>query len=158
MASTTMTATLTVNAAFLLEIKEVNLDLWRILAELRSLTWSAADCQSGRLLSLLEELRDQLALHFALEEAYGYFDDPAYVAPRLCEQATELRAEHRDLYTLICEVGDHAQRLHERGPASAFQSKVAAHYAVFEGRLQRHETRENELIQQQYGDDIGCAD
>jgi len=39
------------------------------------------------LVDWLSELRDQLALHFALEEAYGYFDEPLHVAPQLAEKA-----------------------------------------------------------------------
>ena len=31
-------------------------------------------------------------MHFALEEAYGYFEDAVSVAPKLCEEAEELAA------------------------------------------------------------------
>ena len=114
--------------------------------------------QRKLLIDSLEQLRDQLALHFALEEAYGYFDDPAYVAPRLCEQALELRAEHRVLYGLVTDVADLAQHVDRHGPLASFQTRIATSFRHFEDRLQRHESRENDLIQEEYGDDIGCAD
>jgi hypothetical protein len=160
MASANSTRTVTVNAAFLQEIKEVHDELWQLLGCLHKLV-SEPMTERGtrqRLLDQLEQLRDQLALQFALEEAYGYFDDPAYVAPRLCQQAMELRAEHRHLYSEVSQVVDLAQRLHRRGPISTFQAKVAAAYAQFEARFHRHEEKENELIQEEYGDDIGCGD
>jgi hypothetical protein len=43
-----------------------------------------------RLVNLLEALCDQSALHFSLEEAYGYFEDANHVAPQLGEQAETL--------------------------------------------------------------------
>ncbi|MFV1965918.1 MAG: hemerythrin domain-containing protein [Pirellulaceae bacterium] len=160
MATASSTRTVTVNAAFLQEIKEVHDELWQLLERLHNLVSEPMTerKQRQRLIDHLEQLRDQLALRFALEEAYGYFDDPAYVAPQLCEQASELRAEHRDLYSSACEVADLAQHIHRHGPLSTFQVRIAASFARFEGRLQRHEAKENELIQQEYGDDIGCAD
>jgi len=160
MATASTTRTVTVNAAFLLEIKEVHDELWQLLAKLRQAVSEPmrARGQRRRLIADLEHLRDQLALHFALEEAYGYFDDPAYVAPRLCERAMELRAQHRQLYTMVCGIVEQGQQWDRRGPASVFQTRVAARFVSFEAQFQLHETRENELIQQEYGDDIGCAD
>jgi hypothetical protein len=160
MATANSTRTVTVNAAFLQEIKEVHDELWQLLKRLHDRTAKPINDRRQRQLVIedLELLRDQLALHFALEEAYGYFDDPAYVAPRLCEQALQLRGEHRSLYTTVCEVADLAQHLHQHGPSATFQSRISERFARFEGRLYRHEALENELIQQEYGDDIGCAD
>ncbi len=83
------TSTVTINAAFLQEIKEVNQDLWKLLDEVKHLCGDAHYVQlQGRLVvDRIGELRDQLAMHFALEEAYGYFDDPIRVAPRLSAAA-----------------------------------------------------------------------
>jgi len=70
MATANTTRTVTVNAAFLQEIKEVNQDLWRLLADVRRMcdTPATIDSAPRRFFGLVEELRDQLALHFALEE------------------------------------------------------------------------------------------
>jgi hypothetical protein len=65
---------------------------------------------SRQLADLLGRVRDQLAMHFALEEAYGYFEEPLSVAPRLSSQADALRNQHGDLYLAICELVDQAQR------------------------------------------------
>ena len=114
MATLTSTGTVTVNAAFLQEIKEVNQDLWRLLDRLREMCANPAIIRSRRsqFLGQIEELRDQLALHFALEEAYGYFEDPVYVAPQLCDRAFALRDEHRQLYLEVCQLEERAQFIH----------------------------------------------
>jgi hypothetical protein len=158
--ATSSTRTVTVNAAFLQEIKEVNEELWQLLKDVRQ---ALADplrvrSQRQRLLEMLEMLRDSLALHFALEEAYGYFEDPLHVAPRLCAQAAELRNEHRLLYTQISDLVEEAQQWHYRGQWSLFRSQLVAQFAAFDNRFQLHEEREIELIQEEYGDDIGVTD
>ena len=80
MSIATATSTVTVNAAFFQEIKEVNQELWQTLAQVRDVCQrpQVAQVDAHRFATLLGELRDQLAMHFALEEAYGYFDDPAF--------------------------------------------------------------------------------
>ena len=94
MAVSISTTTVTVNAAFLQEIKEVNHELWQLLADLRHRCQRPIAPGTCRVLvDKLCELRDQLALHFALEEAYGYFEDPVDVAPQLCRQADALLAQ-----------------------------------------------------------------
>ena len=160
MVTAAATRTVTVNAAFLQEIKEVNQDLWRLLADVRRMCATPATIDSAprRFLGFVEELRDHLALHFALEEAYGYFDDPIDVAPRLCKQADELRAEHYVLYVMVVDLGASAESL--TGPSRPIGAvlTVVAEFQEFDQRFKRHESLENELIMQEYGDDIGVGD
>ena len=169
--ATSSTRTVTVNAAFLQEIKEVNEELWQLLKDVRQ---ALADplrvrSQRQRLLEMLELLRDSLALHFALEEAYGYFEDPVHVAPRLCAQAAELRNEHRVLYTQISDLVEAAapemvigglQRFGNHRVLRPFAGPAwdLPQFAAFDNRFQLHEEREIELIQEEYGDDIGVTD
>lgn len=160
MATATATQTVTVNAAFLQEIKEVNHDLWRLLADVRRMCNSPATIDSAprRFFGLIEELRDHLALHFALEEAYGYFEDPIDVAPRLCRQANELRAEHHELYLMMVDLSETSELLTQPRFVIGAVLKVVGQFQSFDQRLQRHESRENDLIMQEYGDDIGVGD
>src|SRR5262245_65894974 len=96
-------ATVTVNAAFLQEIKEVNQELWMLQADLRHrFQRPVAPGHCRFLVDKLCLLRDQLALHFSLEEAYGYFDDPVDVAPQLSRAADRLRSAHKGLYLAVC--------------------------------------------------------
>jgi hypothetical protein len=115
--------------------------------------------QSARILvDKLSQLRDQLALHFALEEAYGYFDDPVFVDPRLSDQAEQLREEHRHLYTKICELVDYAEQLHYRGEWASWLTRVSLGFHAFHDQLLSHESKEQDLILAAYDDDIGVGD
>lgn len=160
MSTATATSTVTVNAAFFQEIKEVNQELWQTLAQVREVCQrpqaARIDCRGFAM--LLGELRDQLALHFALEEAYGYFEDPAYVAPHFCERANGLRSEHRELYLGIAEISDRAEQFYRRANLPTLVGHIARQFTAFDHRLQQHEARENELIQMAYDDDFGGGD
>lgn len=159
MAVANSTRTVTVNAAFFQEIKEVHQELWDLLDRTRRHPPLEDRSQYQTYVDLLEQLRDQLALQFALEEAYGYFEDPVvYVAPHLSEQAATLRAEHRDLYHELAQLVDDASQPHHARRTGKSREELRRRFAAFDLRLQRHEACEGELIQQQYGDDIGVGD
>ncbi|MEC8337022.1 MAG: hemerythrin domain-containing protein, partial [Planctomycetota bacterium] len=91
-----LTRTLTVNAAFLAEIKEDNYRLRELLSE------GAEDAANGNLrrisarerAELYIAIRDQLGLHFALEDAYGYFHDAIEDKPWLTKNAKALQGQH----------------------------------------------------------------
>jgi len=159
MAVLTSTATVTVNPAFLQEIKEVNQELWQCVADLRhrcSRPIHTGMCR--HLVDWLSELRDQLALHFALEEAYGYFDEPLSVAPQLSEKADRLRMEHQELYSEFSELVDRAEKMYFAGQTAALALWVGPHFLDFDARLSDHEQRENELIYDAFDSDIGVGD
>jgi hypothetical protein len=154
------TTTVTVNAAFLQEIKEVNAELWSLLEEVRKACSDVQNLRENgrRAVDLLENLRDQLALHFSLEEAFGYFDDPVIVAPQLSVMASALRDEHRALYAQIRDFTDDVDERYRSGKLPSTAPAVVARFQEYYDHLQQHENRENELIQQAYGDDIGVGD
>ena len=117
------TSTVTINAAFLQEIKEVNRDLWKLLEDTRQACSDPTNIreQARGTVELLENLRDQLALHFSLEEAYGYFNQPVHVEPRLSELASTLRGEHQNLYAMIRDLVEEVDEFRRSGqlPAKA---------------------------------------
>jgi hypothetical protein len=154
------TSTVTINAAFLQEIKEVNEDLWRLLDEVKHLCSDAhyVQLQGRRVVDRIAELRDQLAMHFALEEAYGYFDDPLRVAPRLSIAASQLRDEHQLLYTRIRDLADEIDGMFRAGVLAQSGARIVELFVDYYGRLQQHENRENELILDAYDSDIGVGD
>ena len=160
MATVAQTAsTVTVNAAFLQEIKEVNQELWQLLANIREVCSSAIMVRqhTAQLVDMLTELRDQLALHFALEEAYGYFDDPTYVPPFVAEQAGQLRAEHRRLFVLATRLADDAEEFQFDGNLGEIVISIPIRFACLDRELLEHEARENELIMNQF-DELGVGD
>lgn len=153
------TAAVAVNAAFLQEIKEVNQELWMLQADLRHrFQRPVAPGHSRFLIDKLCLFRDQLALHFSLEEAYGYFDDPVDVAPQLSRAADRLRAEHKGLYLDLCELVERAERMFYDEQHAALALWLCPQFLEFDDRLRSHEERENELIVDAYDADIGVGD
>ncbi len=160
MSAENRTSTVTVNAAFLQEIKEVNEDLWKLLEDVKHLCSDSHHVQlhGRRVADQMAELRDQLAMHFALEEAYGYFDDPIRVAPRLSVAASQLRDEHQVLYSLIRDLADEVDELCRAGILAHNGARVVKRFGEYYDRLQQHENRESELILDAYDSDIGVGD
>ncbi|HEY2416181.1 MAG TPA: hemerythrin domain-containing protein [Pirellulaceae bacterium] len=155
----TTTGTITVNAAFLQEIKEVHHELWDLLGHLRHRCQRPIAPGSCRqLIDRLCQLRDQLALHFSLEEAYGYFEDPIDVAPQLSRAANRLRAEHQELYLDLCNLVERSERMFYDEQHAALALWLGPEFLDFDSRLRSHEERENDLIMEAYEGDIGVGD
>lgn len=157
----TAKSTVTVNAAFLQEIKEVNQELWALFRAMRDAPRRSLDqpAPARRFVEELGQLRDLLAMHFSLEEAFGYFEDPVTAAPHLSRRADALRAEHRELYVLLGQVIERAERLTvatERTDRLA--DEVFESFQTFCGRFEEHEQAENALILEAFDDDIGVGD
>ena len=151
----TTTRAVSINAAFLQEIKEDNRDLHQITADATDSLDRPVEIIP--LVKLLGQLRDQLALHFSLEEAYGYFEDAVDAAPHLSAKADELRGEHKTLFEHICKLVEEGERrLYRETPAK--HEDVAEQLGQFLAQLREHENRENELIIQALEDDIGVGD
>ena len=155
------TTTVTINAAFLREIKEDNQRLKELLAELREALGERPTNDAltrHQLIEKLSDFRDLLATHFALEEAFGYFDEPLMAAPRLAERAEELRQEHARLFVRLCGLVDQAEDIFQREPHERAYRLIAEQFRQFDSDLQVHEQAENELIMEAFNADIGVGD
>ena len=153
----TATRTVTVNTAFFQEIKEDEEQLRMLLQRTREACEAVLHTgfPTSRLASLFAALRDQIAMCFALEEAYGYFDDPVSVAPHLSERADLLRDQHGQLYEEISRLTESAQDTAHRNGDPRATRRLALRFMTFYDQFQEHETDENELIMQAYAVDIG---
>jgi hypothetical protein len=156
----TLTGSTAINAAFLQEIKDDNHELRQLLADATALLLPGRliHIEPRALADVLTKLRDRLAMHFSLEEAFGYFDDAVSIAPRLSKRADTLRCEHRQLFVEFCALVEAAERLlyHEAPRRGA--RLISDAFAAFHARLRRHEQAEGELIMQAFVDDIGVGD
>lgn len=156
----TKTRTVAINAAFLQEIKDDNRELRQLLR--RAATNVSVPHlrrgQSRELVDVLSQLCDQLAMHFALEEAFGYFEDAVDIAPRLSQRADELRAEHESLFRILCDMVEHAEQVLYRESSRGVMRGIALRFNAFHDQFQEHETRENELILEAFDEDIGVGD
>ncbi len=152
--------TLTINPAFLQDIKDDNIHLKELLAA-TSAAFSVETSSTIRpraLAELMSRLRDQLATHFSLEEFFGYFDDAIDAAPRLSAEADVLRCQHEALYLTITELADDAERLLYGPVPDDTVSGLAKRFQAFYEQLMAHEESENELITRAFYEDIGVGD
>jgi hypothetical protein len=156
---TTATGTVTINAAFLQEIKDDNQELRQLLQQVARLTSRPGlRVRPRRVPQLLDDLRDQLAMHFALEEAYGYFEDAVSVAPRLCYQAEQLRNEHTGLFLEICRIAEQGKKLLDGETSANVLEQLESDFAAWRHRFAEHERREINLVLAAFDDDIGVGD
>ncbi len=154
------TRTVSINPAFLQEIKDDHHELRQLMhhtaAMLNRPQWMSTELE--RLAELCTKLRDQLAMHFSLEEAYGYFEDAVATAPHLSRRAEQLRGQHFELFSHFCNLVEIAERLRYEGANESVLRRLTDGYRDFAMRLYEHEANESELILQAVNDDIGAGD
>jgi predicted nuclease with TOPRIM domain len=155
-----VTGLLTINAAFLREIKEDNRRLHDLLERAGQLFVAppSDDVRLRRVAEVLGEVRDQLALHFTLEEAYGYFEDALEAAPNLSERATALRAQHAELFAEACDLVEEAERNLYHETARRTTHHLAERFHRWHNDLRQHESAEATLIADALNDEIGVGD
>ncbi|MEZ6090909.1 MAG: hypothetical protein R3C05_23375 [Pirellulaceae bacterium] len=139
---------LTVNPAFLQEIKDSNQELWDTLHAVRQLCdsdQSRADVARG-LVRLLNELRDHLSLQFALEESYGYLEGRfRWIAGSVIPQLA--RSQHCRLFLQLADLCELAEELQYRGFSLNEVAGLVEQVELFDQSLQQHERLENDLIE-----------
>jgi hypothetical protein len=140
-----------VNAAFLREIKDDNRFLDELLVATRdALTLIAPlHINIGALLELLRRLRDRLAMHFSLEEAFGYCDNALDCPVERSVIADAYRNQHASLYLDVCDIVEAVERLlYHESTCSMERSiqRVSFSFACFCRRMQQHDAGENELV------------
>jgi hypothetical protein len=152
--------TISINAAFLQEIKEDHHELRQLMHHVAVMFDHAGpvEFEYARMVEMLGKLRDQLALHFSLEQAFGYFDDAISAAPHLSRRAEQLRAEHGTLFSELGCVVEAAEKLLYHETPSAALAHVATSYLVFDQHFHDHEARESELILAAFDDDLNGGD
>ncbi|TWU58750.1 hypothetical protein Poly51_15300 [Rubripirellula tenax] len=149
---------LSVNAAFLKDIKDDNRELKNLVDRINPLSEhpQIAANHWPEFVALLADLRDQLALHFSLEEAFGYFEEAIEVVPQLSIDAEQLRGQHATLFESIRDLADRACDV-----TSDRTEKVASllsSFQRFRHAFEIHEEAEVKLILQSLDDDIGNGD
>jgi len=152
MITTAISTTLVVNSAFMQEIKDSNPALADIVHQLRHVCESEDDAirVSRQLTKLLNGLRDELSLQFALEEAYGYVEVSESRHQELSEAVHHAKLEHRTLYVAVTELAEAAEELQYRGVEPAELRTLIEDTRMFDRQLRNHEKAEDELIDQSF--------
>ncbi|TWU41546.1 hypothetical protein Q31b_29950 [Novipirellula aureliae] len=160
-ANTKTQTRMVLNAAFLQEIKDSNPDYWQAIHQVRQVCQSDEDKRqvSSKLVELLDSLRDNVAMQFALEECYGYVDlpDPSLAGNSSfsCDADDEfvhaVRGEHCSLYLELSVLAERAEEYQYRGIGVSQVDELLEQTRQFDARLQEHERVENELIDRSLG-------
>tara|TARA_R110002095_G_scaffold76879_3_gene65805 strand:+ start:2224 stop:2739 length:516 start_codon:yes stop_codon:yes gene_type:complete len=138
----------TINAAFLKEIKDDNLNLYSLLENLRSF-WLVNDplvLNPEWFSALVNQLRDQLAIHFALEETFGYFDHPVIFDVFLSEEAKRLKDQHVELYLEINLIAEKSEEMLYPDFNETSYTTLVNQFKKFYQSFQQHEVAEFDLI------------
>jgi hypothetical protein len=150
--TSTATKTLVVNPAFLQEIKDSNPDLWETVHQLRQVC--ECDDEPGKvsrqLTRLLDDLRDQLALQFSLEESYGYVAAVDHPSQVLSELSARTRHQHGMLYMQLTDLAEQAEELQYRGVEPKQLRVLVQRTREFDAQLRDHEQSESELIERSF--------
>ncbi len=142
------TQTTIVNAAFLQEVKDSNLQLWGVLRELREIRIGDRDSKeaSRQLVNWLGELRDCIALEFSLEETYGFIESSPQTGSIGAGSAARAKMQHRELYLQLHEICEQAEEAQYRGTIGRDLPMYLGAFEEFDACFRAHEELESELI------------
>jgi hypothetical protein len=100
----------------------------------------------------LARVRKYLTEHFRLEEVNGYMDVVRQQQPRFERAIQHLHDEHRELTRSLDALIEGAE------PGRTIDDSYRVKVQEFIDRLRRHETKEDELVQDAFTVDIGTKD
>ena len=129
--------------------------------ELRQLLGSVRRTLADRLetvASVVEKLSDlceHVETHFAEEETGGFFDQVLEKEPRFGNRTQALQNEHVQLLAAVRKL---AETSLAEGDSDDWWRRVEGEFHEFSKDLMRHESKENELLQDTLSVDIGAED
>ncbi len=150
---------ITLNVAFLQEIKEDNVHLTSIINQLKRAFSQHVKPDPKQLVDRLNQLRDVLETHFALEEFYGYFQTARVNHSHISVKADTLRSQHETIYLEVCELVELAESaLYHETDSNKALSAIVAGFHAFVQNFSDHEEQEMELMMRLCNDEIGVGD
>jgi len=129
------------------EVKAEGKELWDLVTHLRDLCSRPISLRHECLtfVQSLAELRDQLAMAFAEEEACGaVFHNNK--DNKLAQRALGLQVQHRALYVEISQLVEHAETLFVHHQPATIAIVIPEEFENFFHKLEEHEWNERELI------------
>jgi len=147
---------LTLNVAFLHDIKQDSEKPEEIIGQLKGLLSQRTWVEPAPLVSLLGRLRDELETYFALEEFYGYFRTAKLIHPCVSTRAEDLQSQHEQIYLDVCELNELAESaLYREATMEQTMPAIIAGFHSFVQSFQCHEQEEFELMMKLCNDDLG---
>ncbi len=148
---------ITINVAFLREIKDENVALRQLIDAVANRLGHDPRLSEHDLLELFSRLRDELESYFALEEFYGYFDQAAMLNPSVSACADKLRNEHESLFLSFNDVVELVEQ-HVYRESNTSLEEIVDQFNRFRADLDLHEQCEMELMLRLCNEEIGVGD
>ncbi len=153
------TSKLTLNVAFLTEIKEDNVQFNELIKSIANALGVEAKIQPRVLFELLSSLRDEIETYFALEEFYGYIDQAVLINPQVSQQIRSLRDEHESLFLELHGLVEEAERIvYQEVPQGRPLAEIIEGFFNFYQAFSHHEEKEMELAMRLANEEIGVGD
>ena len=150
---------LTLNAAFLTDIKHDTVKPEEVIREFQDLLSKRSLPDPGLVVETLARLRDELQTCFALEEFYGYFDSAKISNSHVNVRATCLRSQHEEIFLDVRELVELAEgMLYQELSVEESMPAIVAGFQSLVQNFHCHEMEEHDLIMRLCNDDIGGSD
>lgn len=151
--SPSTTQCVTINAAFLQEVKEAHSQVWETLYYLRVIAQqkSVTEADVHQWVSKLTEFRRQLSTEFALEETYGYISSSQRQHINVGVDPSVTLKQHRELYLQILEVCERVEESQYVGTVVRDFSLHVACFQEFDAGMSEHERLESLMIREGLG-------
>ena len=149
----------TINVAFLKDIKEDNVQFKEVLSRTAIELSDNKSTDPRAVVDVLLGLQDELETHFALEEFFGYFQNARLTNPSLGCEAESVRGEHQKLFLQLNQIVDLAEQvLYRESPHDSTMNLVIKQFDEFLNALESHEACETELMMRLCNEEIGVGD
>ena len=138
----------TINAPFMQELKEYNVELWQSLDELKNATQGGVPTETllSNFVPLLSKLKERLAAQFKLEETYAYVQTAMHGAKRMSAQVERVLSQHRPIYLYAQELAEKAEESEYRGKLAEDMASLIREAIELFRRIEDHESAEQRLI------------
>ena len=147
-----------INVPFMAEIKE-DCDFRQKLERLEESLSNSTPPTNREVAEWLGSLRDDLGTYFALEAFYGYVKQASESIPPLSKQASELAAEHSELYLQLDRIVELSEQIvYQETTADITVAQVIQLLSRFRQNFLVHEEQESALMMELYNRDLGVGD
>ena len=152
-----LAAGITINVAFLQEIKNDNLPLRQLIDTVAKDFRHYPPMQPQTAMELLYRVREELETYFTLEEQLGYFNQAAIHNPSVSRCAAALMSEHEQIFLQLNDVIERVEQVVYR-ETEASMYEVDNLFQQFRSELALHEQCEMELMMQFCNEEFGVGD
>ena len=148
---------ITINVAFLQEIKEENVQLRQLIDSVAASFYLYPKLKPQVMMELFYRVQEELETYFTLEEFLGYFNQAKTSNPSVSNCSSKLISEHEQLFLQFNDVIELVEQIVYQETAVTMD-EVEEQFNRFRSALALHEQCEMELMMRLCNEDIGVGD